>query len=405
MDLLHTISEAFASLRGNKTRSLLTILGIVIGVGAVIALMSLGDAVQGEITGQISDVGSNLIFVFPEGASEELRNPLPLTMEDAEALSTNEFALSIQNVAPVLSGNYQVTFEGKSTIGSITGSTPEIQVMRDYQVTDGVFFSNLDVHTLASVAVIGSEIADDLFELRSEALGKTIRIAGQSFQVIGVLEEKGVGFQGNEDTAILIPISSVQARLASRPTHNQIDQIYVEASSPEMVQNAQDFITFILRDQHNLTQDAPDDFNIFTQQAILDLATQITSTMTIFLGAIAGISLVVGGIGIMNIMLVSVTERTREIGLRKALGARKRTIMTQFLTESVVLSVVGGVIGIILGYLLSTILAQVIDIRVTLSVGSVFLATLFSAFVGISFGIYPANRAANMPPVEALRYE
>ena len=405
MSLLHILREAFDSLWANKSRSLLTILGIVIGVGAVIALMSLGNGVQEEIVGQISSAGSNLIYLFAESPSEEIRNPQPLTVQDAEALSTREFYTGIEYVAPILSGGGTATYDGKDTNISITGSTPSLQPLREYKVEYGVFFTDLDMYNNESVVVIGSQVADDLFASREEALGKTIRINGQTFQVIGVLEEMGYTAGGTEDDSAIMPITTAQNRLISRANHSQVDLIYVKSTSADEVTLAQSYITFILRDQHSLSGEELDDFNVFTQQSILDIATQITGLMTTFLGAIAAVSLVVGGIGIMNIMLVSVTERTREIGLRKALGARQRTILTQFLSESVVLSLIGGIIGIILGYLLSVILGQLVDVTAVIQLNAILLATLTSAFVGIVFGVYPASRAAKLPPVEALRYE
>jgi putative ABC transport system permease protein len=405
MNFIHILQEAFESLWANKSRSLLTILGIVIGVGAVIALMSLGNGVQEEITGEITSAGSNLIFLFREGASEEIRNPKPLTLDDAEALSTKEFNTGIQYVAPVLSGGGKAIYSGEESNVSITGSTPSLQPLREYELDYGVWFTDLDLYNREAVVVIGSLVADDLFMTREEALGKTIRMNGQAFQVIGVMKEMGYTAAGTEDDSAIIPITTAQSRLFPRPESGQVDLIYIKTITAEDIDLAEQYITFILRDQHGLTGDDPDDFSMFTQQSILDIATQITGLMTTFLGAIAAVSLVVGGIGIMNIMLVSVTERTREIGLRKALGARQATILTQFLSESVVLSLVGGIIGIILGFTLSVILGDLVNVTAAIQGDAIILATMVSAIVGIVFGVYPASRAAKLPPVEALRYE
>lgn len=405
MNFIHILQEAFESLWANKSRSLLTILGIVIGVGAVIALMSLGNGVQEEITGEITSAGSNLIFLFREGASEEIRNPKPLTLDDADALATKEFDTGIQYVAPVLSGGGKALYDGEESDVSITGSTPSLQPLREYELDYGVWFTDLDLYNRESVVVIGSLVADDLFPTREEAIGKTIRMNGQAFQIIGVMKEMGYSAAGTEDDSAIIPITTAQSRLFSRPENGQVDLIYVKTITADDVDLAQQYITFLLRNQHGLTGDDPDDFSMFTQQSILDIATQITGLMTTFLGAIAAVSLVVGGIGIMNIMLVSVTERTREIGLRKALGARQLTILTQFLSESVVLSLVGGIIGLILGYTLSSILGNLVGVSAVIQGSAVLLATMVSATVGIVFGVYPASRAAKLPPVEALRYE
>jgi putative ABC transport system permease protein len=405
MNLFHILREAFDSLWANKSRSLLTILGIVIGVGAVIALMALGNGVQEEITGQITSAGSNLIFVFRRSADDEVRNPKHLTLGDAEALATREFNTGIQFVAPVLNAGGTAVYDGTESRVSITGSTPNLQPLREYKLDYGVWFTDLDMFNRESVAVIGSQVADDLFDTREQALGKTVRINGQVFSVIGVLKEMGFTAAGTEDDSVIIPITTAQSRLIARTPRDRVDLIYVKSVTADDIDLAQRYIAFILRGQHGLKGDDPDDFQIFTQQSILDIATQITGLMTTFLGAIAAVSLLVGGIGIMNIMLVSVTERTREIGLRKALGARQFTILMQFLSESVVLSLIGGIIGIILGYTLSTVLGNLVDVTAVIQLNAILLATITSAMVGIIFGVYPANRAAKLPPVEALRYE
>jgi putative ABC transport system permease protein len=292
------------------------------------------------------------------------------------------------------------------------GVTPDYFNVRNVNVAEGEFITEEHVLGRASVVLLGSEVAQTLFGHADGVTGQTVRIEGQPFRVIGVLESKGGGEFGSEDDQIIVPLTTAKARLMgpkSGQAGDRIDVIYVQAASGELVSQAMDEMTQILRARHRITDDI-DDFTIFTQQDLLAEAESITNVLTIFLGGIAGISLLVGGIGIMNIMLVSVTERTREVGLRKALGARKRDILTQFLTESSLLSFMGGLIGILLGWLISLIVGQIAaanDAPFTPVVGldAILLATLFSAAIGLFFGIYPANRAASLEPVEALRYE
>jgi putative ABC transport system permease protein len=298
---------------------------------------------------------------------------------------------------------------GKTTTNSITGVTPDYFTMQNYAVTEGSFISQEQILGQASVVVIGPQIADKLFGRHDGLVSETVRLNGQPFRVIGITASKGGGSFGSQDSNIFVPISTAQSRLIHRPTVNEIDIIYVQATSADTVTQATDEVTQILRQRHH-TPIGIDDFTIFSQKDILSIATTVTGVFTIFIGGIAGISLLVGGIGIMNIMLVSVTERTREIGLRKALGARKRDILVQFLTESSLLSLFGGVIGIGLGWGLAILVGRIATasgnpFSPTVNLSSILLATLFSAAVGLFFGIYPANRAASLEPVEALRYE
>ncbi len=409
MTILQAFYEAIESLAGNKLRSGLTILGIVIGVGAVIAMLSIGRGAEESITGSIQGIGTNLMFVF-RGGGDEVRNPSPLTLGDANALAEPFAAPSVSAVAPALQGSGEVTFGGESTTTTIQGVTPEYSLVRNYDVTEGEFINEGHILGRASVAILGPEVADALFGRREAVTGETIRVEGQPFRVIGVLEAKGGGgFGPSEDDQIIIPLTTAQTRLLRRSTSDRVDVILVQAISAEAVPQAQEEIAQILRTRHR-TEVGIDDFTIATQQEFLDTFASITGVLTIFLGGIAGISLLVGGFGIMNIMLVSVTERTREIGLRKALGARRTDILVQFLTESSVLSLIGGLIGIGLGWLISVIVGQIAvanetDFVPVIGVDAVLLATIFSAAVGLFFGIYPANRAANLEPVEALRYE
>ena len=408
MNLLTSSLEALESLAANKLRSGLTILGIVIGVAAVIAMISIGRGAQNTITGSISGIGTNLLFVF-RGGSEEVRNPKPITLGDAEAMADPFLAPSVAEVAPVLQGDGKVTYGGESTLTSIMGVTPQYGPVRNAAVTEGEFIN--EEHSLgrASVVLLGTQVAEKLFGRKAGLVGETVRIEGQPFRVLGILEEKGGSAFSNQDDQVLIPLTTAQTRLIRRSTRDRVDMLMVQAVSAQAVPQASEEIAQILRSRHQ-TEIGADDFTILSQQDFLDTARTIPGVLTIFLGGIAAISLLVGGIGIMNIMLVSVTERTREIGLRKALGARKIDILVQFLTESSVLSLIGGVIGILLGWLISVAVGRIAaannaTINPAIGLDTVLLATLFSTAVGLFFGLYPANRAASLEPVEALRYE
>ncbi len=409
MSIGQAFLEALESLSGNKLRSGLTVLGIVIGVAAVIAMLAVGQGAQASITGSISGIGTNLLFVFRGDMSDNVRNPKPLTLGDAEALRDQFAAPSVEAVAPALQGNGVVSFGGEQTAPQILGVTPEYFQVRNYNITEGEFITEEHMLGRASVVLLGPEVAETLFGHSDGVTGETVRIEGQPFRVLGVLESKGGGSFGSQDNVVLVPFTTAQTRLIRRSTSDRVDIIFVQAVSGDVVTQASEEIASILRTRHR-TPVGADDFTVFTQQDLLATFQSITGILTIFLGGIAGISLLVGGIGIMNIMLVSVTERTREIGLRKALGARKRDILTQFLTESSLLSLIGGIIGIMLGWLISYIVGRIAEASGTaftplVGVDAVLLATIFSAAVGLFFGIYPANRAANLEPVEALRYE
>ncbi|MFH1523805.1 MAG: ABC transporter permease [Chloroflexota bacterium] len=410
MNIGQSIIEALESLNANRMRSGLTILGIIIGVGAVIAMLAIGAGAQSTITGAINGIGTNLLFVVPGNMTQEIRNQRPLTVMDAQVIADPLVAPDVAAVAYLIQGSAEVTSAGgKRTTNSIIGTTPEYFTLQNYTVTEGDFLTQEQVLGQASVAVIGPTMADKLFDRHDGVVGEVIRIEGQPFRVVGLLESKGGGSFGNQDSSIVVPYTTAQARLIHRSGLNQIDELLVQSTSSDTVSLATDEVTQILRQRHR-TPIGMDDFTILSQKDILSIATTITGVLTIFLGGIAGISLLVGGIGIMNIMLVSVTERTREIGLRKALGARKRDILIQFLTESSLLSLFGGLIGIVLGWLISFIVGRIAaasgtDLNPIVGINAILLATLFSTAVGLFFGIYPANRAANLEPVEALRYE
>lgn len=408
MNIAQSIREALESLASNKVRAALTILGIIIGVAAVISMLAIGTGAQNTIIGSISGIGTNLLFVFPGNILEDVRNVKPLTMGDVAAMSDVFQAPHVQAVAPVVNGRVNASFSGETASVDLFGVTPEYQTVRNYGLVEGDFITEDHINGRSSVALIGPEAADRLFGQRTMITGETIRIEGHPFRIIGVLESKGGGSFGSQDNVILVPITTAKVRLLNRE-RDEVDIVYVQAIDPSSVPLASEEVAHILRTRHR-TELGADDFTIFTQQDFLSVASTITSVLTIFLGGIAAISLLVGGIGIMNIMLVSVTERTREIGLRKAVGARKSDILIQFLTESSLLSLIGGIIGIIVGWLISSLIGRIAastgtPLTPNISLGAILLATIFSTAVGLFFGIYPANRAANLEPVEALRYE
>lgn len=419
MNFSQALMEALESLNGNKMRSGLTVLGIVIGVAAVIAMLAVGNGAQASITGSISSIGTNLVFVFggapsndgPPGSGPTTsgNNERPLTMGDANALLDTFAAPSVESVAPAIQGNGFLTFSSEKTTTAISGVTPEYYTVRNLELSEGEFINQEQILGRMSVVVLGPETAISLFGHADGIVGEVIRIEGQPFRIIGVLVARGGGAFGSEDNAAYIPFTTAQARLIKRSARDEVDVIFVQAASAESVPQAVEEISNIIRQRHR-TPIGADDFTVFTQQDFLSIFESITGVLTIFLGGIAGISLLVGGIGIMNIMLVSVTERTKEIGLRKALGARKRDILMQFLTESSLLSLIGGVIGTIFGWLIARLVEQIAtatgnNFIPIVGVDAIILSTSFSAAIGLFFGIYPASRAANLEPVEALRHE
>ena len=418
MSFTQAILEALESLNGNKMRSGLTVLGIVIGVAAVIAMLAVGNGAQASITGSISSIGTNLLFVFsgsmgggPPGSDSGRsgNNDRPLTLGDSEAIADPFAAPSVELVAPAIQANGLVTFAGETTSTTISGVTPTYFTVRNLELAEGELINEEHVLGRMSVVVLGPDTATTLFGHADGVVGETIRIEGQPFRVIGVLVPQGGGAFGSEDASAYIPFATAQARLTKRAIRDEVDVIFVQAVSADAVPLAAEEIANIIRTRHR-TPIGIDDFTVFTQQDFLATFETITGVLTIFLGGIAGISLLVGGIGIMNIMLVSVTERTREIGLRKALGARKRDILLQFLTESSLLSLIGGIIGIMFGWFIAFIVGKVAtatgnNFVPIVGTDAIILSTSFSAIIGLFFGIYPASRAANLEPVEALRYE
>jgi putative ABC transport system permease protein len=411
MKLLESIRLAIRALSANKLRAALTMLGIIIGVGAVITLMSAGEGVQTYITQQFESIGTNLFFIIPGSFDQELKRPAYLTLRDVEALKNPTEAPDILRVAPLVQGTAQLTTPGKERRVEVSGVTIEYPLVRDWETEIGSFFAATDDQAQGRVVVLGRTTADYFFPDKYDPSGEFIRINGVPFRITGIMAERGGSNFQDEDDVAIIPLSTALSRIFPRRTNTgqpRISFIYVQAVSEDRMDAALEEAAQVLRQQHRIAPGQPDDFTAISQSDIIGTFEQITSVLTVFLGAIAGISLLVGGIGIMNIMLVSVTERTREIGLRKAVGARKRDILLQFLTEAVLLSTFGGGIGIVLGASGAATTSYFLreeGFRAILTADAILLATLFSAAVGLFFGIYPAQRAAGLNPIDALRYE
>jgi putative ABC transport system permease protein len=416
MQIWESVRIALRALTANKMRSILTMLGIIIGVGAVIALLSVGHGFEQYITQQFEGLGSNLLFVI----SGQLENSgagsarvgqqrfQPLTMGDAEALADPFQVPDIMAVAPEYQRSGTVVRSKLNMGTSISGVTPEYESVRNFKPVLGEFIAQEHVNGRSRVAVIGDTVAQELFEEYEYPIGQTIKLNDVPFKVIGVLEEKGGGGFGDEDNVVMIPISTAQTRLFSAGAVRGeliISIVFIQVVSQEKMTDVADRITEVLRERHRISFKDDDDFTVVNQADLIQVFGQFTAVFTTVLGAIAGISLLVGGIGIMNIMLVSVTERTREIGIRKAVGAKRSDILLQFLIEAMVLSMLGGFVGIMLGYGASMLLSGVLDLQTVVTVSAILLATSFSAGVGLFFGIYPATRAARLNPIDALRYE
>ncbi|MFW6183651.1 MAG: ABC transporter permease, partial [Chloroflexota bacterium] len=395
---------ALDSLRANKLRSALTMLGVIIGVGAVIALLSVGSGVNRLITDEIQAIGTNLINVATD--NQATGGTPSLSVADLRALQDPLNAPAVRQVAASVQGTQEVLYGGRTYRSTVSGVTAGYLALNNFTPAFGDVLTQQDVDTQARVAVLGWDAAQRLFE-DEYPVGRNVRINGVSYEVVGVLAEKG-GFAGGDST-VYIPLTTAHSRLYSTRAldgERAVSAILAQANDENAVDAAVAQITTVLREQHGIVYAEDDDFQIISQTELLETFGVITSSFTIFLGAIAGISLLVGGIGIMNIMLVSVTERTREIGIRKAVGALRRDILIQFLIESLVLSLLGGVLGIGLGAFMAMIIDRIQDdFSPVIEPGTILLATGFAAAVGLIFGIYPAWRAARLRPIEALRYE
>jgi len=400
---------ALRALTRNKARSFLTMLGVVIGVGAVIALVAAGEGARAQVVSQFESLGSNLLTVSPFTSFSFSRGGLQtssteLTMADVEAIEV--LATSVALVAPSYSSNGTMTYAGETTSASITGVTAEYAAVNNWQLARGRFITAADNDNLAMVVVLGPSMVEDLFGSETvNPVGETVRINRQNYEVVGVLESKGSTGPMNQDNTVMMPLRTAQIKLGGAGT-TEVSSISVQVRSADEMDLAQAQLTAILRARHGLETGVQDDFRVQNQEDIVSSVTETSGTFTTLLASIAAISLVVGGIGIMNIMLVSVTERTREVGLRKAVGAKRGDILLQFLAEAVVLSGIGGLIGVGLGIVAAQIITPMLGgTQALVTAQSVLLAVGVSLAIGVFFGLYPANRAARLNPIDALRYE
>jgi len=399
---------AFRALRINKMRSTLTMLGIIIGVGAVVTMVAVGTGASEQIAAQIASMGSNLLTIQPgsitsSGIRMGMGSQSTLTMDDAEAIQSD--CPAVAEASPFHHGVAQIVYGNLNWSTEVNGTTPNMLVVRDWEVGSGRMFTSDDVRSSAKVAVLGQTVVDNLFG-GMDPIGRTIRIKKVPFRVIGVLVPKGQSAHGrDQDDTVWVPVTTAKKKLFGTPFLGQVAHILVKAKSLELLGPAEQQVRDTLRQRHRITGRQDDDFNVRNLTQMMQSAQQSTKVMTLLLGAIASVSLLVGGIGIMNIMLVSVTERTREIGIRMAIGAKTWDIRLQFVTEAVILSLIGGITGIIVGLCGSIVISMLAGWTTVVSPASAFLAFIFSGVVGIFFGFYPAYKASLLDPIDALRYE
>jgi len=402
------LNEAWHGMSANRLRTFLTMLGMVIGVGAVVLMMAIGEGAQQSIKRSIDSMGSNLFVILSgssssSGSRSASGSSSTLNMNDATAIGDLE---DIGAFAPISVGNAQIIYAGNNSNTAIVGTTPSYFSIRRWDVESGELFSDADIRSANRVALVGKTVVENLFGDEIDPIGKTIRIKKSPFTIVGVLESKGQSFDGrDQDDTIIVPITTAQRKLFGNQIPGSVRMIMAQAKSEKYMGVAEDTINVLIRQRHNIRENAESDFSIRNLTAMAKTASETTKTMSMLLGAIASISLLVGGIGIMNIMLVSVTERTREIGIRMAIGAREKDILLQFLLEACVISIVGCVIGVALGLGGAMLIKKMFGAEILISMQSIVLAFSVAASVGVFFGYYPASKAAKLHPIEALRYQ
>jgi putative ABC transport system permease protein len=406
MNISNLFKIAIRALVRNKLRAILTMLGIIIGVASVIAMLAIGEGTKKNIQGQMSSMGTNLIMIMPNmqqrgGVSLGASSSMVLKMSDVESLRNEATALS--EVSPQVSASGQVIYGNQNTQTNVYGVSEEYLAIRKLTIESGRIFNTGEIRGMSKVCILGQTVVENLFGEGSDPVGLSIRIKNLPFEIIGILEDKGESGMGqDQDDLILAPYTTVQRRLAAI---DYINGIYASAVTEEKSAAAIEEVTEILRRNHKLKESEEDDFRVMSQSELLETVSSITDIMTYLLGAIAGISLLVGGIGIMNIMFVSVTERTREIGLRMSIGGRGQDILRQFLVESIIMSILGGALGVIFGYLIAKGAGSLMNSPTVVTTQSVILAFAVCFAIGVFFGWYPARKAANLNPIDALRYE